>query len=202
MLNIGTSPIIRAFTKEEIELVRDWVDQGGSLFMIADHMPMGGAAHNLAKAFGLECSDGFAIDTTRQGPALFTLSTGSLGNNIITAGRSLLETVTKVASFTGQAFQISQDATSILNLDDRFVNLLPDSGWVFHEKTPHMSPTRWSQGALKTYGQGRVVLFGEAAMFSAQLAGPQQSKIGMNHPEATQNYQLLLNIIHWLDHLY
>ena len=54
-------------------------------------------------------------------------------------------------------------------------------------------------GAFMSYGKGRVVLFGEAAMFSAQLAGDQKDKIGMNNPGASQNPQLLLNIIHWLD---
>jgi len=36
-------------------------------------------------------------------------------------------------------------------------------------------------------------------MFSAQLAGPNRSPVGLNRPEARQNNQLLLNIIHWLD---
>jgi hypothetical protein len=49
------------------------------------------------------------------------------------------------------------------------------------------------------HGAGRVVVFGEAAMFSAQLAGPEKIPMGMNQESATQNPQLLLNIIHWLD---
>jgi hypothetical protein len=36
-------------------------------------------------------------------------------------------------------------------------------------------------------------------MFTAQLAGPLKYKIGMNSELAPENYQLLLNIIHWLD---
>jgi hypothetical protein len=35
-------------------------------------------------------------------------------------------------------------------------------------------------------------------MFSAQLAGPKQEPVGMNAPEAGQNHQLLLNVMHWL----
>jgi hypothetical protein len=31
------------------------------------------------------------------------------------------------------------------------------------------------------------------------LAGPEKWKVGMNIPQASQNYQFLLNIIHWLD---
>lgn len=49
------------------------------------------------------------------------------------------------------------------------------------------------------YGKGRVVMSGEAAMFTAQLAGPQQVRVGMNSPYAANNFRLLLNIIHWLD---
>jgi len=50
-------------------------------------------------------------------------------------------------------------------------------------------------------GKGPVVVFGEAAMFTAQLAGPQKNKTGMNSTIAPQNFQLLLNIIHWLDRI-
>ncbi|MEZ5019942.1 MAG: hypothetical protein R2756_07435 [Bacteroidales bacterium] len=40
---------------------------------------------------------------------------------------------------------------------------------------------------------------GEAAMFTAQLAGPQLYPAGMNSPFAHDNQRLLLNIIRWLD---
>ena len=77
--------------------------------------------------------------------------------------------------------------------------MLPDTAWVFNDKTPKFNVEGWSQGAFKKHGKGRIVVFGEAAMFSAQLAGPNQIKMGMNNPVAPENYQLLLNIIHWLD---
>jgi hypothetical protein len=50
-------------------------------------------------------------------------------------------------------------------------------------------------------GKGRVAVFGEAAMFSAQLAGPKKSPMGMNAPIAKQNPQFLLNVMHWLSGL-
>ena len=46
--------------------------------------------------------------------------------------------------------------------------------------------------------RGRVAAFGEAAMFSAQLGGPESLPMGMNAPEAGQNAQFLLNVFHWL----
>ena len=79
------------------------------------------------------------------------------------------------------------------------MNLLPDTAWVFNKNTPLQNVNGWSQGAFKEYGEGRIVVFGEAAMFSAQLAGEQQIKAGMNREDASENYRLLLNIIHWLD---
>jgi len=35
-------------------------------------------------------------------------------------------------------------------------------------------------------------------MFTAQLNGPDRVPMGMNDPQAKQNYQLLLNVMHWL----
>ena len=49
-----------------------------------------------------------------------------------------------------------------------------------------------------TLGKGRVVVAGEAAMFSAQLAGPGgEFKMGMNRP-GLDNRQFTLNTLRWL----
>jgi hypothetical protein len=192
-------PVLPAFTADEIETVRLWVEKGGSLFLIADHMPMGGAAADLAKVFGFSFTDGFAVDTTVQGPAFFYRKDMTLSNNIITNGRNESEKVDSIASFTGQAFPIPDDASSILKFDKRYTLLLTDTAWVFDKQTRIVNIEGWSQAAYKKYGSGRVVVCGEAAMFTAQLAGPQKFSVGMNSPIAKRNYQLLLNIIHWLD---
>jgi hypothetical protein len=47
-------------------------------------------------------------------------------------------------------------------------------------------------------GSGRAAFFGEAAMFSAQSAGPEQRPMGMNAPGAEQNYRFVLNLMRWL----
>lgn len=192
-------PVFSAFTNEEINAVRCWVEDGGSLFLIADHMPMGGAAAGLASAFGFEFTDGFAVDTTMPGPAFFYRYNNTLSDNIITNGRNFSEKVDSIASFTGQAFPVPADASSILQFDRKYTLLLSDTAWVFDSTTRKTNIEGWSQAAFKKYGKGRVVVSGEAAMFTAQLAGPQKYQAGMNSPVAKKNYQLLLNIIHWLD---
>lgn len=192
-------PTASAFTGDEIETVEAWVRTGGSLFLIADHMPMAGAAADLAAAFGFHFTNGFAMDTLNTGPILFRKEDGTLADNLLTRGRTEDESVDAIASFTGQAFQHPEGATPILLLPSQAVNLLPDTAWVFHDDTRMEAAGGWSQGAYREYGEGRIVFFGEAAMFSAQLAGPQKYKAGMNAEIASQNYKLLLNIIHWLD---
>ena len=192
-------PTPSAFSTNEIETVRKWIENGGSLFLIADHMPFGGAASDLASAFGFTFTNGFAADTSKPGNAYFYRKDGSLTSCSISNGRNADETVNKVVTFTGQAIRIPEGATSILRFDDRYLLMETDTAWVFDSHTRYTRISDWSQGAYMKYGKGRVVMFGEAAMFSAQLAGANQYKVGMNSDYAEENYKLLLNIIHWLD---
>ena len=192
-------PTPSAFTPQEVQTVEEWVREGGCLFLIADHMPMAGASEDLAMAFGFEFTNGFAIDTMSRGPTQFTTKNGTLKESVITRGRTDKERVDVVVSFTGQAFNHGKEARPILVFSKNFVNMLPDTAWVFTNDTPVHGVTGWSQGAYKEFGKGKVVAFGEAAMFTAQLAGPPKVKMGMNHDSASQNYQLLLNVVHWLD---
>jgi hypothetical protein len=192
-------PTPSAFSRDEIRTVKKWVKDGGALFLIADHMPMAGAAADIAAVFGFTFYNGFAVDTTTAGPAFFTRENGRLGENLITAGSNENESVQKVVTFTGQAFDIPGDAESILTFDDRYTLLISDTAWVFDSATKMKNCSNMSQGAFMPFGKGRVAVFGEAAMFTAQLAGPQRVPSGMNSPYAEENYRLLLNIIHWLD---
>lgn len=188
-----------AFKNSEIETLRQWVLNGGSLFLIADHMPMAGASKKLAKAFEFQFTNGFVFDTISRGPSIFNVNENTLIESAITKGRDSTESIKQIVTFTGQAFQIPDDATPILTLNKKYVNFIPDTAWVFNNNTTKFNVEGWSQGAYKEYGKGRIVVFGEAAMFTAQLAGQKKIKVGMNTKLASENHQLLLNIIHWLD---
>ena len=192
-------PTPSAFEEEEIEFLRNWVHQGGRLFLIADHMPLAGAAADLAAAFGFEFTNGYVLDDRGGGPAFFSLEDRNLHPSIITKGRNSSESLTQVTTFTGQAFKIPDQAKPVLTFSENFTNFLPDTAGVFTAKTPRIPAAGYHQGAFMDYGKGKLFVSGEAAMFSAQLAGPEKWKMGMNNPQAPQNYQFLLNIIHWLD---
>lgn len=184
-------PTPSAFTNEEIDALNMWVKNGGSLFLIADHMPFPGAADKLAGSFGFKFVNGFAI-----GNEVFKIDDG-LRRNTITTGTNPSENIHSVRTFTGSAFEIPIDAQPILTLNDKYKIKIPETAWVFNKNTPVKSGEGLYQGAYLKYGQGRVVVFGEAAMFTAQRQG--KSKVGMNSRDAEQNLQLLLNTIHWLD---
>lgn len=190
-----------AFTPKEITCVEKWVKKGGSLLLIADHMPFPGAAEDLAAAFGFTFSNGFAMPINRSFPTtIFTIADGTLHKNELTKGDKKEETVTQVATFTGSAFQIPTNATPILSFPADHRSLEADTAWRFHPTTPVIPlKDNWYQGAYMKYGKGKIVVYGEAAMMTAQIAGPQKIKVGFNHPAASQNAQFVLNTIHWLE---
>jgi hypothetical protein len=193
-------PTPSAFTREEINAVRDWVAGGGSLFLIADHMPFAGAAADLAEAFGAAFSNGYAAlgnHVDGQMGDVFERPTG-LQDTPITRGRTEDETVTRIVTFTGSAFRPPADAVPVLVLSPGSISHETERAPGITPEAPKVAIDGWCQGAVMKVGKGRVAIFGEAAMFSAQLAGPQQRPVGMNSPEAPQNYQLLLNVMHWL----
>jgi hypothetical protein len=192
-------PTPSAFTPEEIVAVREWVAAGGSLLLIADHMPMPGAIEHLAAAFGVLWVNGFAQDSTAEdGSLTFRRSNGSLAAHAIVNGRSQAERVDSVISFTGSAFRTTVPVDTLFKLPATTMVLMPQVAWQFSRLTPRLAGAGTLQGAVLTHGRGRVALFGEAAMFSAQVAGPQRRPIGMNDPAAPQNAQFLLNVLHWL----
>ena len=195
-----TNPTFSAFTEDEIENIKNWVEYGGSLLLIIDHMPIPGAAYNLAKKFGFELKNGHAMAQPEKDNYFFRVKK-TLSDNIITNGRNNSERIDSILSFDGSGFIIPEDATSILTFDSTYYQWDPKSAWELSSVKPY-SIKGFSQGAYKKFGKGKIVLYGEAMMFTAQLgAGLSWVKLGMNSEKCPNNYRLFLNTIHWLDGL-
>jgi hypothetical protein len=179
-----------AFTEDEITDLQNWVQEGGSLFLIADHMPFAGAASGLASAFGFKIMNGFVIDTnSRKTGDVFRKDSG-LSDNVFTKG------IDSIATFSGEGFEIPEGAVPIIRFDKRFTLLLPQKAWVFDKDCEKKSAEGLYGLATLNYGTGKVILSAEAAMFSAQTTNGK--KTGMNTPAGSQNYKLLLNLVRWL----
>jgi hypothetical protein len=185
-----------AFTEEECQAVQDWVKSGGALLLIADHAPFGGAAASLGSRFGIDMSKGFTYDPANSAPnspslLIFSRENKLLGTHPITDGRDQNEKLNTVQSFTGQSLKGPDDSVAILKLSDTAKDT-PN-----READSSVSAAGRAQAIALKFGKGRVVVQGEAAMLSAQIAGQNKQKMGMNVP-GNDNKQYALNVMRWL----
>jgi len=192
-------PNFAAFSQQEIETVHQWVKNGGSLMLIADHMPWPKASQNLAASFGFQFSNSYVevLDSPEQ---YFEQADGSLIDHEILKKTAHGQRITKVRGFMGQAFLSPPQAKPILVFTKKSVAYMPSKAWQINDDTPTISATGWHQGATLNFHQGRVAVFGEAGMFTAQIGSneKEQWNMGMNAKGAEQNEQFLLNTIMWL----
>ena len=185
-----------AFNDDEITAIHDWVKDGGALLLIADHAPFGGAAAALANKFGVDMSKGYTFDPANSvdnSPTqlVFSRENKLLGTHPITEGRNENERIKIVRSFTGQSLKGPEGSTAILGLAN---TAFDRPTYAAETSTP---ATGRAQAVAFKFGKGRVLIQGEAAMLSAQIAGPDNHPMGMNVP-GNDNRQYALNLMHWL----
>jgi uncharacterized glyoxalase superfamily protein PhnB len=212
-----------AFTETECDVVRDWVRGGGSLLLISDHAPFGTSAANLAARFGVTMGKGWVYDSGATKGSIttqlvFSRENGLLGVHAILRGRDSAEEVKIIKSFTGQSLGVPEGATALIKLsatarEAATTDDLDAEAAARRANAPAGNPgahstaaTGRAQGLAMTFGKGKVVVLGEAALFSAQIVtlpdGDRQRvmKIGMNAP-GNDDRQFALNTLHWLSGL-
>jgi hypothetical protein len=126
------------------------------------------AASDLAAAFGMAFSDATSA-------ARFGATNKTLRRHAITRGRHAKESVASVTTFAGLAMHVPATAEPLLVASDGTVH-----------------------GAVIRVDSGRAAFFGDAALFTAQIAGPERRLVGMNARGAEHNFQFVLNVMHWL----
>jgi hypothetical protein len=178
-----------AFTPAEIAAVRSWVEEGGSLLLIADHAPFGAAAAGFGEVFGVTMHRGFMeVPDENSDPLLFSRENGRLGDHAILGGAGS-EAIARVMTFTGQSLDGPPNATVLLRVPETAVEYVPEG-----DSIP-ARPAGRAQGLAFEYGRGRVVVLGEAAMLTAQVA--KRQPFGMNQPD-NDNRRFALNVMRWL----
>jgi len=188
-----------AFTEEECDVVREWVRAGGALLLISDHAPVGAAMENLSKRFGVEMSKVYTFDTAHadKGPSaqdswiIYSRDNGLLGDHAITRGRDAAERVNSVTTFTGQSLKGGEGSVALLKLVETAGDYDPVTD-------KEVSAAGRAQGIALSFGKGRVVILGDAAMLTAQIEG--NVRFGMQRA-GNDNRQFALNTIHWLSRL-
>ena len=198
-----------AFTQAECDAVHDWVRDGGSLLLVADHAPFGGAAEIMGRAFDVQMGKGFvySLDANYAEPGhpsdlIFSRENGLLGDHPIQLGRSGAERVNRIVAFTGQSLSVPPGATALMKLSP-VARESPNRGAPQRERegTERPRPPAGSaQGLALRVGKGRVVVLGEAALLTAQVwrtHGGKEEKFGMN-AQGNDDRQFALNVLHWL----
>lgn len=216
----GVDVTTSAFTEAEIDAVERWVRGGGSLLLIADHAPFGRATAALARKFGVTMGQGWAFERNAAGSGLssqlsYSRADGDLASHPVTEGRGPSERVEAVRTFTGQSLTGPPGATVLMRFADQAWEASDQArlnaanaaiaaagtGPVDLEGIADPIGGR-AQGLAFEYGEGRVVVLGEAGMFSAQLvrfppeAARPDMRFGMN--VAPGNARFALNVMHWL----
>ena len=158
--------------------------------MITDHEPYGSASQALAQRFGVlmntSGTDDPAHSDQKYGGLVFTRQDGLVLDHPITRGRDPSEQVNRVETFYGQALIGPVGSTPFLRFADTAT---------YESDNGERSAAGWAQGVALEYGAGRVVVMGEAAELSAQLAGDEP--MGMN-VAGIDNRQMALDIVRWL----
>lgn len=200
-----------AFTEEEAGALHEWVAAGGSLLLVSDHYPFGNSMERLASSFHVDMSKGMTFDEAHQDPAAaedtrleFSRQNGLLVQHPIIDGRSPAERTNRVVTFTGQSL-FGPGATQLLKLSpqavDRRAKVQTETrGSDKFTKVEYVDPqpaVGRAQALALVVARGRVVVLGEAAMFTAQIDTRDDSKFGMNVP-GVDNRQFVLNTLHWL----
>ena len=195
-------PARDAFTAAEVTALRSWIEGGGALLLIADHMPFPGAAEALAAELGVFFTNGYARDASGNGHIVYTREDGTLRAHAITDGSDPSERIDSVKVFTGQAFRTAAEAGAepLMVMPAGARVALPSKPRKVTERTPYVLAEGLYQGATLKIGDGRVAVFGEAAMFTAQLAITRKSRtaFGMSAEGAEDNPRFVLNVLHWL----
>jgi hypothetical protein len=191
-------PVAPAFSAEETGLLTSWVENGGSLLLIADHFPFPGAIVDLAANFGFRLFNGFAIRADVAAEDVFDLDLGSLRPHKQITGADLKTPVTRIAAFTGSAFEAPTEAQPLMVLGKDYELWLTSRAWEFRADTPRRSANGLLQGATHSHGKGRVAVFAEAAMFTSQSTPDGQTSIGFDAPAARDNRAFVIHVFRWL----
>jgi hypothetical protein len=185
-----------AFSSKEIQVVRNWVKKGGSLLLILDHAPHGAAGKNLAAAFGVESRNVETTDSIHKDSPearftiLFTRSNNMIGEHPITLG------VDSIVTYLGESLLGPESSTSIL----RLIKPARERDWLAEKNEYRYRPADGrSQGIALEFGNGRVVVLGEAGMLisSPGINTGEKGNEGIARPDRG-NKIFAINLINWL----
>lgn len=186
-----------AFSVQEIVALKHWVNEGGGLLVATDHPNMAQASEALVEAFGVSGSQTTVKDAVNTIPELndsgvIVFKVNPVEDEIgILKGRNKSEQIRKVTFFDGQSLASTKG-----------VLLLPFQESAQEELSDHSIRKATGRAGVVVirHGNGRVVITGDATVFTSKVESSTGQKLGINR-EGSDNVQFAINTFHWLSKL-
>ncbi len=192
------------FTTEEINMLEEWVRDGGSALLITEHYPFGVAMELLLQKFGITVHNGYTEDSTMTDPQVADALRFEKSKGQIDQDHPITDGVNTVDTFTGSAVKGDSTWTQLLRLSDAAQNYNVDIKLDRDGDDVRVSvtyadfyrATGYAQALCREYGQGKVVVLSESALLTAQI-DRNGNRFGMN-VAGNDNKAFALNVVRWL----
>lgn len=196
-------------SRTEIQTLNEWVGKGGSLFVITDHDNL--AIDELLHSFGVETQEinvttdplhGRLVEdgTTNPSQIIFSAKDKLLGNHPIIHGRKDAEKIKSIQTYAGRTVIGPPGSSALLLLSESAIDyMVVDPSQRIITRVPVKTKGLRTHGVAFSFGKGKMVVVGEAAMLTAQTGPPDfaPDRGGINTP-GSDNKQFALNIMRWL----
>lgn len=203
----STLSVPSIYSEPELDLIENWIRQGGALLLLADHSPFAGGTIRLAERFGVIYLTGHAIleKPNREFVEVrvdfqktpTSADAGMLASHPITDGSLGVEPIDHFHAFGGQAIIPPPDSVNLLTLPQDFEAILTYRLGEELGTAPRIPAGGFSQGLAMDFENGRLAVFGEAGGFTAQRIEDEDA-FGLASPDADQNAEFALATLRWL----
>ncbi|MCK5058380.1 MAG: DUF4350 domain-containing protein [Candidatus Aminicenantes bacterium] len=190
----------------EIAALLEWIREGKSLLLTADHPPFASPMKAFCNRIGVRLSGTWTRDHAQEEPGApnpswirFEREKGTLADHPIFAGRNAGERIDVVVSFTGQSIAV-KTGTVLLKLSPEAKDY--ETREQSKEGIAGQTAAGNAQAVAIEYGNGRIVVTGEAGMLTAQVVRIflKKERFGFSRP-GNDNRRFVLNVLHWLTRL-
>ncbi|HEV8080846.1 MAG TPA: hypothetical protein VGP43_09045 [Chitinophagaceae bacterium] len=194
------------FEKDEIQLLNNWVLQGGALLTFTHHdWPL---FDEVLQTFGIQTKEietthdslhGLLRDRFTINPSYiyFSEADSLLGNHPILKGRNISERIKKVQTLASKTIIGPRGSSILLKLSKSAVDFMSIDPEDRTSRVGIKTDGFRSLGIAFNYGKGKVVVTDAWALMALLFEPSERGKMGMNTP-GNDNKQFALNIMRWL----
>jgi hypothetical protein len=201
MVSIGLDALAAdALTDAEADQLETWVQEGGSLLLVAEQAPASRAVRSLAERFAVTMHDATVFDpdhSERDDPStiVFTREGRTLAVHPITGTSGRADAISRVVTFGGQALDGPPHATKLLIFSGTAYELgSATAGPEDRRPVPGLA-----QALAIYHGRGKVVVLGDADVITSRLRSSAglNDRVGLHWPNS-DNELFARRIMAWL----